>query len=78
MEREGIPIGIVTNIAAPSGLRIVVKGEGGHAGAVLMPDRKDAFCAAAEIVLAVERSAQGTGAIDTCGTVGTCHFIREP
>jgi N-carbamoyl-L-amino-acid hydrolase len=72
LEREQIPIGIVTNIAAPASLRIALKGEGGHAGAVLMPDRKDAFCAAAEIVLAVERSARGTGAVDTCGTVGTC------
>jgi N-carbamoyl-L-amino-acid hydrolase len=72
LELEGIPIGIVTNIAAPSGLRITVEGEGGHAGALLMPYRKDAFCAAAEIVLAVERSAKGTGAIDTCGTVGKC------
>ncbi|WP_035348158.1 M20 family metallo-hydrolase [Edaphobacter aggregans] len=74
LERERVPIGIVTNIAAPAGLRIAVEGEGGHAGAVLMPDRKDAFCAAAEIVLAVERSARGTGAIDTCGTVGTCQI----
>jgi N-carbamoyl-L-amino-acid hydrolase len=72
LEREGIPIGIVTNIAAPSGLRITIEGEGGHAGALLMPYRKDALCAAAEIVLAVERSAKGTGAIDTCGTVGKC------
>ena len=72
LEREGTPIGIVTNIAAPSGLRITVEGEGGHAGALLMPYRKDAFCAAAEIVLAVERSARATGAIDTCGTVGKC------
>jgi len=72
LEREGIPIGVVTNIAAPSGLRITFEGEGGHAGALLMPDRRDAFCAAAEIVLAVERAAKGTGAIDTCGTVGKC------
>ena len=74
LEREGIRIGIVTNIAAPAGLRITVEGEGGHAGALLMPYRKDAFCAAAEIVLAVERSARGTGAIDTCGTVGKCQI----
>jgi ureidoglycolate amidohydrolase len=74
LERERIPIGIVTNIAAPAGLRITVEGQGGHAGAVLMPDRKDAFCAAAEIVLAVEKSARETGAIDTCGTVGKCQI----
>jgi ureidoglycolate amidohydrolase len=74
LEKEKIPIGIVTTIAAPAGLRILVEGEGGHAGAVLMPDRKDAFCAAAEIVLAIEQSARTTGAIDTCATVGKCQI----
>jgi ureidoglycolate amidohydrolase len=72
LERAGIPIGIVTAIAAPASWRIVVEGEGGHAGAVLMPGRRDAFCAAAEIALAVERAAKSTGAIDTVGTVGIC------
>jgi N-carbamoyl-L-amino-acid hydrolase len=66
-------VGIVTSIAAPAALRIIVEGEGGHAGGVLMPDRKDAFCAAAEIVLAIEERALATGAIDTCATVGKCH-----
>jgi N-carbamoyl-L-amino-acid hydrolase len=70
LEKEEIPIGIVTHIAAPAGLRIVVEGEGGHAGGKLMPGRKDAFCAAAEIVLAVEQSALTSGVIDTCATVG--------
>ena len=74
LEREEFPIGIVTQIAAPAGLRIVIEGEGGHAGGVLMPYRKDAFCAAAEIVLGVEQSARGTNVIDTCGTVGKCHI----
>lgn len=76
LEREGIPLGIVTAIAAPATWRITVEGEGGHAGALLMPDRRDAFCAAAEIVLAVERAVtdvrSATGAIDTVGTVGVC------
>jgi N-carbamoyl-L-amino-acid hydrolase len=72
LERERIAIGIVTNIAAPSTLRITFDGEGGHAGALLMTYRKDAFCAASEIVLAVEKAAKSTGAIDTCGTVGKC------
>ena len=72
LERAGIPLGVVTAIAAPASLRIWVEGEGGHAGALLMPDRHDAFCAAAEIVLAVENAARSTGAIDTVGTVGVC------
>ena len=73
LEREKLAVGIVTSIAAPAALRISVEGEGGHAGGVLMPDRKDAFCAAAEIVLAIEERALATGAIDTCATVGKCH-----
>ena len=74
LEKEGLPVGIVTSIAAPAALRILIEGEGGHAGGVLMPDRKDAFCAAAEIVLAVEERARATGSIDTCGTVGKCQI----
>jgi N-carbamoyl-L-amino-acid hydrolase len=72
LEREGIPLGIVTSIAAPSGYRFTIVGLGGHAGALLMPDRKDALCAAAELILSIEKHALGTGAIDTVATVGTC------
>ncbi len=48
-----------------------VDGVGGHAGALLMPDRRDALCAAAEWILAVEAAARGTGVVDTVATVGT-------
>src|SRR5437016_2858188 len=72
LEARQFPIGVVTAIAAPATLRITIEGEGGHAGAVLMPDRRDAFCAAAEIALAVERAARSTRALDTVGTVGIC------
>src|SRR5216117_3669459 len=57
LEREGIPIGIVTSIAAPAGYRFTITGFGGHAGALLMQDRKDALCAAAELILSVEKHA---------------------
>jgi ureidoglycolate amidohydrolase len=72
LEREGIPIGIVTNIAAPASYRFTITGLGGHAGALLMPDRRDALCAAAELILSIERHALATNAIDTVATVGTC------
>jgi N-carbamoyl-L-amino-acid hydrolase len=72
LERESIPIGIVTSIAAPAGYRFTITGFGGHAGALLMPDRKDALCAAAELILSVEKHALATGAIDTVATIGTC------
>src|SRR5207245_3705087 len=72
LEREQIPIGAVIAIAAPAALRVQLKGEGGHAGAVLMPDRKDALCAVAEIVLAVEEAAKESCRLDTVATSGGC------
>lgn len=70
LERRGVPIGIVTAIAGPSSYRVKLTGEGGHAGAVLMPDRHDAGLAGAEIALAVERAARSSGSADTVGTTG--------
>ncbi|HZZ59497.1 MAG TPA: M20 family metallo-hydrolase [Opitutaceae bacterium] len=70
LEKEGIPIGIVEAIAGPSSYRLVLTGEGGHAGAVLMPGRRDASLAAAEIALAVERAALESGSPDTVATTG--------
>jgi ureidoglycolate amidohydrolase len=72
LEQQRIPLGIVTNIAAPASLRISIEGAGGHAGAVLMPDRRDALCAAAELILAIENAARNSGAVDTVATVGIC------
>jgi ureidoglycolate amidohydrolase len=80
LEREGIPLGIVTNIAAPASYRYVIEGFGGHAGALLMPDRRDALCAAAELILSVERhtlaanteaKVAGQSGVDSVATVGT-------
>ena len=70
LERDGIPIGVVTAIAAPATLRVELSGAGGHAGAVLMPLRHDPLVAASEVVLAVDREARGSGGEDTVGTVG--------
>jgi ureidoglycolate amidohydrolase len=76
LEREGARIGVVSHIAAPAGYRIVIEGLGGHAGALLMPDRRDALCAAAEVILSIEDYAlaanAASGAADTVATVGTC------
>lgn len=37
-----------------------------------MPDRRDALCAASELILAIEQAARNSGAIDTVATVGMC------
>jgi N-carbamoyl-L-amino-acid hydrolase len=72
LERTSIPIGNVTAIAAPAALRITCEGDGGHAGTVLMFERTDALCAAAEAVLAVEYIAVSQGSPDTVATTGVC------
>jgi N-carbamoyl-L-amino-acid hydrolase len=76
LEKENIPIGVVEKIAAPSTLRIELTGVGGHAGAVLMPNRHDALLAGAEIALAVEKAALNSGSPDTVATTGV--FRIEP
>ncbi len=75
LERQKVPLGIVTKIAAPASLHISVEGAGGHAGGVLMADRRDALCAAAELILAIENEARTSGAIDTVATVGMCEVF---
>jgi N-carbamoyl-L-amino-acid hydrolase len=75
LEQECLDVGLVTHIAAPASLRILIEGEGGHAGGKLMPGRKDALAAASELVLALEAAAKSTGAIDTVGTVGVCEVF---
>ena len=75
LERRQIPLGIVTKIAAPASLRVLIEGAGGHAGGVLMPDRHDALCAAAELILAIENAARSSGTLDTVATVGICEVF---
>eukprot|EP00268_Persea_americana_P062299 TRINITY_DN79813_c1_g1_i1.p1 TRINITY_DN79813_c1_g1~~TRINITY_DN79813_c1_g1_i1.p1 ORF type:complete len:499 (+),score=115.71 TRINITY_DN79813_c1_g1_i1:188-1498(+) len=70
LEDEGVSIGIVTAIAAPASIKVDFEGNGGHAGAVLMPSRNDAGLAAAELALAVEKHVLDSGSVDTVGTVG--------
>lgn len=78
LERHQLDLGIVSAIAAPASLTVTVQGEGGHAGAVLMPERGDALTAAAEMALAVETTAKNaaknaaktTNSHDSVATVG--------
>ncbi len=70
LESTGVDIGVVTAIAAPATYVITVEGEGGHAGAVLMPKRHDALCAAADMVTMVESIAKSSPSPDLVATVG--------
>ena len=70
LEKAGLPIGVVTAIAAPAALRVTYEGSGGHAGAVLMADRRDALLPAAKLALAVDAAARTLGGADTVATTG--------
>lgn len=68
LEARDLPVGVVTAIAGQSRLSVGFTGMAGHAGTVPMDMRRDALCAAAELVLAVE--AQGRGTPGLVATVG--------
>lgn len=70
LEQRGLQIGIVTAIAAPSSLRVKYEGPGGHAGAVLMKDRRDPLLPAAKLILEVHDAAHEIGGEDTVATTG--------
>jgi len=70
LDHAGIPVGVVTAIAAPSRFRLTLRGRQDHAGGTPMAIRRDALAAAAEVVLAVERIARDVGR-GMVGTVGT-------
>src|SRR5258708_16730065 len=78
LERAQTSLGIVVRIAAPASLRISIEGAGRHAGGVLMLDRKDALCAAAELILAIESSARSSGAPHTVATTSVCAVFPAP
>ncbi|WP_424812731.1 Zn-dependent hydrolase [Roseococcus sp. YIM B11640] len=64
LEREGIPIGIVTHCIGVEQWTVVVTGRDGHVGSP-MEGRHDALAGAAELVLALERVAHATGGMAT-------------
>jgi allantoate deiminase len=68
LEKKNLAVGVVSAIAGQTRARIGFVGEAGHAGTVPMNLRKDALCAAAEFVLAVESLGQNRGGL--VATVG--------
>ena len=64
LEREGIPIGIVTHCIGVEQWTVIVTGRDGHVGSP-MEGRQDALAAASELVLALERIATRLGGMAT-------------
>lgn len=70
LEYEKKTIGVVTGIAAPTRMSVFLHGNADHSGATPMGMRSDAACAAAEIILLVEKLASAEIDPPAVGTVG--------
>lgn len=71
LEREGVPVGVVTTITGITHCDVEVVGEANHAGATPMDERTDALAAASEFVLDVEAAANDVVAESSETAVGT-------
>src|ERR1017187_5916022 len=70
LENENAAVGIVTAIAGQSRFQFTFTGRVGHAGTIPMRLRRDALCAAAEFILAVEGyAARKAGLVATVGQI---------
>jgi len=68
LESRNLSVGIVSGLAGPLWLKMVLEGEAGHAGTTPMGMRRDPLAAAAAVMLAIEEEAGKTGT--AVGTVG--------
>ena len=70
LESLGLPLGVVEAIAAQTRMEFVFLGRANHAGTTPMYLRQDAIAAAAEWIVAVERTAQShPGLVATVGQI---------
>ena len=70
LQEQGVPLGIVTEIAGQSRGAVVFEGTAGHAGTTAMALRRDALAGAAAFVLEVERLArERPGLVATVGDI---------
>ncbi|QCD52171.1 Zn-dependent hydrolase [Campylobacter sp. RM16192] len=72
LDNEKIQIGVVSAIAAPHRFSVRVIGQPQHSGTTAMKYRNDALCAAAEIILAVEKIAKDNAQNSVVATTGNC------
>lgn len=72
LEKEGLPVGVVTAISGATRLAVELRGMAGHAGTVPMTLRRDALAGAAECIVAIEEFCR----TDSDGLVGTVGYIN--
>jgi allantoate deiminase len=75
LEKEDLPLGVVTTIDGVTRATVDVEGIAGHAGTVPMPMRRDALTAAAEMLLSIEERARRQP--NLVATVGKLEVLRS-
>lgn len=70
LESLNLPVGVVTGICTQTRGEYIISGQASHAGTTPIPLRKDALCAASEVVLAIEEeAAAGDNCVATVGKI---------
>lgn len=70
LDRENLTVGIVESIFGMRVIEVTLIGVGNHAGATPMRERHDALCAAAECILAAEKTVNADPEKRTVVTIG--------
>lgn len=70
LETEQLAVGVVDRIAGSENYRVTLTGRANHAGTTPMGLRRDALCAAAEMISAIEAAGQAAQSPHTVATVG--------
>ncbi|MTT31162.1 hydantoinase/carbamoylase family amidase [Terrilactibacillus sp. BCM23-1] len=74
LERNQIPIGVVTSITGIYREKLRIIGEANHAGTTMMNDRKDALTTASECILLLESICRDHPSDEVVGTIGELHI----
>jgi len=77
LEKNNLPVGIVTGISGPLWLTVELEGFAGHAGSVPMPMRQDALVGAAKVIIALNELASEDPDAPTVGTVGSLKVFPD-
>lgn len=77
LEKNNLPVGIVTGISGPLWLTVELEGFAGHAGSVPMPMRQDALVGAAKVIVALNELASEDPDAPTVGTVGSLSIFPD-
>ncbi|MDF2568009.1 MAG: Zn-dependent hydrolase [Oscillospiraceae bacterium] len=75
LEENGLPVGIVKAICAPTNYSVEVYGCQSHAGGTSMDARRDAFTASCEVSLSLERLAKESESEYTTATIGRVEVV---